>query len=310
MMSVRIQVIGCALFVTVLLTTSQALAQNLFEADFGAGSIDEFTPGGGSSTFASGLKHPSGLAFDSQGDLFVADEGTGDIYEYMNDSGMLNSSPIIFASGLYYPVGLAFNSAGGLFVANNVANTITEITPGKVQSTFASGLTQPLGLAFDSAGDLYEADQGTHNINEFINSNGILSSSPTVFASGIPEPDGLVFDGAGNLWVANVDTLYSFSAGSIFEVTPNGAETVITADPNAPEGIAFDGSGNLFVANLDSGGITEIAPDGTQSPFASTEGDALAFQNELLPVPEPSEWALIGMGAVFIGRRYLCERIH
>src|SRR5215469_2452452 len=70
--------------------------------------------------------------------LFVADKGSGNIYEFT--PGGARSS---FASGLNFPFGLAFNSAGDLFVANLNGNSITEITPGGVQSTFVSGLNQP-----------------------------------------------------------------------------------------------------------------------------------------------------------------------
>jgi len=65
--------------------------------------IYEFTPNGGSSTFASGLAPPEGLAFNSAGDLFEADEGGGHIYEFTPNGGSST-----FASGLYGPYALAF----------------------------------------------------------------------------------------------------------------------------------------------------------------------------------------------------------
>ena len=49
----------------------------LFSAD--DGSIYEYTPDGVRSTFASGLNQPRGLAFNSAGDLFVAENGSGNI---------------------------------------------------------------------------------------------------------------------------------------------------------------------------------------------------------------------------------------
>jgi hypothetical protein len=57
----------------VLLISTNAQAQNLFEADYGSGQIYEFTPGGAQNTFASGLDGPWGLAFDSAGNLLEAD---------------------------------------------------------------------------------------------------------------------------------------------------------------------------------------------------------------------------------------------
>ena len=57
----------------VLLICSSAPAQNLFVSDFASGNIYEFTPEGVRSTFVSGLAGP-GLAFDTAGNLFVADK--------------------------------------------------------------------------------------------------------------------------------------------------------------------------------------------------------------------------------------------
>lgn len=127
----------------ILLISSSAPAQNLFEADRGSGNIYEFTPGGGQSTFASGLNAPLGLAFNSAGNLFESDYGSGNIYEFTPDGEQTT-----FVSGLNAPDGLAFNSAGDLFVANYGSGNINEYTPGGAQTTFASGLSNPAGLAF------------------------------------------------------------------------------------------------------------------------------------------------------------------
>ena len=62
-------------------------SSNLFVANspaFPPGNIYEITPGGALSNFVSGLNRPAGLAFDSAGDLFEADYGSGNIYEFTN----------------------------------------------------------------------------------------------------------------------------------------------------------------------------------------------------------------------------------
>jgi hypothetical protein len=51
----------------VLLISSSAQAQNLFVSDYWGNCINEFTPDGTQSTFASGLNGPSGLAFGVAG---------------------------------------------------------------------------------------------------------------------------------------------------------------------------------------------------------------------------------------------------
>ena len=76
-----ISVVLCLAVISLI--CSGASAQNLFVSDFdfqgNYGIIDEFTPNGVRSTFASGLNDPSGLAFDQAGNLFVADAGSGAI---------------------------------------------------------------------------------------------------------------------------------------------------------------------------------------------------------------------------------------
>jgi hypothetical protein len=126
----------------VMLIASSTQAQNLF-VDTGGSSITEITPGGGESTFASGLYGPAGLAFNSAGDLFEADEDSGNINEF-TPGGVRTT----FASGLSTPAGLAFNNAGDLFVASFFGGSIYEYTPGGSQSTFVSGLAAPTYLAF------------------------------------------------------------------------------------------------------------------------------------------------------------------
>ena len=101
-------------------------------------------PGGVQSTFASGFGgcNIEGLAFDSAGNLFVAQK-SGIIIK-ITPGGAQST----FASGLYETAGLAFDSAGNLFVAEYDSGNILEFTPDGVQSTFASGLNSPIGLAF------------------------------------------------------------------------------------------------------------------------------------------------------------------
>jgi DNA-binding beta-propeller fold protein YncE len=128
------------------------------------------------------------LAFNSAGDLFVANY-YGDIYEY-TPAGVQSFFASVLAGGVYGPIdGLAFNGAGDLFATTFQGGTITEITPGGVQSTFASGFI-PQGLAFNSAGNLFAADFYNGNIYEYT-PGGVQST----FASGLSDPEGLAFQG-------------------------------------------------------------------------------------------------------------------
>ena len=179
--------------VAVVLIAFSTEAQNLFVSSYYWNTIFEFTPGGVQSTFYSGLNYGAGLAFNSAGDLFVANFG-----ELIPNNTITKITPdgveSTFASGLDNPNGLAFDSAGNLFVANGNGGTITKITPDGVESTFASGISGVLtGLAIDSVGNLFVADA----FNFGYESGTIIKITPdgiqSTFASGLTSPDGLAF---------------------------------------------------------------------------------------------------------------------
>src|SRR5438874_7311539 len=110
---------------------------NLFVADVTDHKIKKVTPGGGATDFAT-IGNPMGLAFDASGNLFVSDASTGSIIKLTPTGG---SSPLPPGfSGFNGPFGLAFDRYGNLFVSEVNAGTISKITPTGTKTTFASGL--------------------------------------------------------------------------------------------------------------------------------------------------------------------------
>jgi hypothetical protein len=284
---------GAAFAGAVLLMAFSAPAQNLFVSNYANDDIYEITPGGVQSTFASGMNYPGGLAFNTAGDLFVAnsaDNGPGGSIVEITPGGTESA----FATGID-PIPLAFNSSGGLFEGDYNSGNIYEFSPGGVRSTFATGLSFPLAMAFNNAGDLFVgAGYGVGNgYIEEITPGGTAST----FASGLSFPGGLAFNSAGNLFAT------STSSGTIYEYTPGGVQsTFASVNASGLNNLAFNSAGNLFVATGSS--IVEITPGGTQSTFASGSGDVgVAFA----PVPEPSVYALLGLGAAAIFT--LCRRM-
>jgi len=101
-------------------------------------------------TFASGLNCPWGMAFDNDGNLYVANSGTnGDLSNTILKFST-NGTSSVFATatnGLSGPRGLAFDSAGNLYVANSSTGTILKFAPDGTSSVFASGLDSPTSMA-------------------------------------------------------------------------------------------------------------------------------------------------------------------
>jgi sugar lactone lactonase YvrE len=139
-----------------LVQASQGLAFDsagyLYGADGGAQTIYKFAPDGtrtvfaGPSAFATGA-YPTGLTFDSSGNLFVSTECFSPFFCELGSDTILKFTPTgtgsTFATGLTYPRGLAFDSSDYLFVAESIpgGGDILKFPPGGGSPTvFASGL--------------------------------------------------------------------------------------------------------------------------------------------------------------------------
>jgi DNA-binding beta-propeller fold protein YncE len=287
----------------VLLMAASAPGQNLFVTScINPGSIYQITPSGAVSTFiATGQNYPYGLAFNSAGDLFVAnsidDLGTGGYVTEITPAGVQSTIP----SGPD-PKGLAFNSAGDLFETDYHSGNIYEYTPGGVLSIFATVTPAPQAMAFNSAGDLF-VGTGYGNGNESITEITPNGTQSTFVASGLSYIGGLAFNSSGDLFEADN------GSGNIYEFSPGGVKTTF-ASGLSPDGLAFHSAGGLFEAD-GSGNIYEFSPGGVRSTFASglNAPVGLAFQGVALPVPEPSVFGLLVVGVSALLVRP-CRRWH
>jgi sugar lactone lactonase YvrE len=255
-------VLGCA---AVAPLAVRAAPGDLYVVDNSVnGAIFKLTPDGTKSTFATGLVYPEGLAFDTAGNLFVADTNNSQILKFAPDG-----TKSTFASGLRAPFGLAFDSSGNLFVSDK--DTIFKFARDGTKTVFASGLNQPAGLAFDRQGNLFEADFATDTIFKFT-ADG---STKTRFASvGSLRPFGLAFDSNGNLFMSdgNFD--------DIFKIAPDGTLSTFAINVSSG-GLAFNDKGDLFASSTRT--IVKFAADGTRSTFSSgyEQAQFLAFE----PIP-------------------------
>jgi sugar lactone lactonase YvrE len=246
--------IARALTLTVVFNGPQMIAAvgDLYEADFGSGSVFRFTPAGVKTTFATGLGNPAGLAFDAQGNLFVGNNA-GTIIK-ITPAG----AKTVFASGLNMPFGVAFDPNGNLFEADEGSGSIFKFTPAGVKTTFATGLSSPAGLAFDQSGNLFVSEFTAGRIDK-IAPNG----ASVIFASGLSFPDGLFVTPSGNLLECNS------GSGHVFSFTPAGVRTTFASGFVQNSGVIADARGNTFVTQNSAGTITKIASDGTRTTFAS-----------------------------------------
>lgn len=208
------------------------------------------------------MKAPAGLAFDFNGNLWVADNG-GAVEEFTPSQLASSGRPVpagFLEKSLPGPTALAFDGSGNLWVVDAASNSLVEFAantllslgnpdPLTIVSDSAGSLAHPLGLAFDQSGNLWVANGavGVNTVVEFTASQlaagGNQSASVTLSANGasLVLPTGLAFDASGDLWVANLN------GPSIVEFTPsqlgasgNPTPQVVLSSVIAPWGLAFD----------------------------------------------------------------------
>ena len=247
-------------------------AGNLYIADFDGNKVHKVTPQGTVTTFASGLLGPEGLAFGSNGDLYIAENFDG--VDEVTPSGQVTD----IANGSLFndPRGIAIDASGNIYVANSGNGTVVKLTPAGAVSPFASGFQNPQGLAINASGDLFVVSANDGNGNNGSVQEVTPDGTVNPYVSGFQGPSGVAIDAAGNLYVPN-----GFNDPAVVsKVTPaKVVSTFVSAGLHFPESLSFDAAGNLYIANnlennnIETPEVSEVAAAVTV-PFSFT-GTAL-----------------------------------
>lgn len=273
-----------------------ASAQNIFVANQGNGTVSEFSSSGTliNATFVSGLSEisPYGLAFDSSGDLFVANVNVanvnaGMVSEYNSSGTLINAT--FASSGLRFPEGLAFDSSGDLYVANNGFGEISEFNSSGTLLTSLRDLGNPSDFAFDSSGNLVVVfdDTVSERSLEFTIGNFVIAA--------------LAIDSSGDLFLSGRNG--AVSEVSVFSSSRTLLNASFAPGVNEPDGLAFDSNGDLYVVNSGNNTISEFNSSGTLiNTISNPSLDDPTFI-AISPVPEPSTCALLAAGATALWLR-------
>jgi trimeric autotransporter adhesin len=253
--------------------------------------------GDGGPAISAKLNTPQGVAFDSAGNLVIADysnhrvrvvaakTGTfygqamtaGDIYTIAGNGtrGYSGDGGPATAAELDTPQGVAFDSAGNLVIADPASGRV-RVVAARTGTFYGQAMT---------AGDIYTVAG---------NGSGTYSGDGGPAISAGVDPEGVAVDGSGNLVIADTvngrvrvvaartGTFYgqAMTAGDIYTVAGGGTSGLgdggpaTSAELEDPEGVAVDGSGNLVIADtLDSRVRVVAAKTGTFYGQAMTAGD-------------------------------------
>lgn len=214
------------------------------------------------STFGTsvGINAPSGLAFDSFGNLFVANYGAGTITEYR---GGRVAQPVGTDSGLTSPAGVTVGPH--VAVSQQAANAVSEYSYDPVTGFLAgpghlgdisgpsTGLSAPAGVLY-TGGLLWVANEGNDSVTAY--TPGVYGNVAPVktisgLSTGLAHPDGLAVDATGDLYVANQfgPSVTVFAPGANGDIAPIRTITGSATTLRGPTGLDLDAAGNLYVAN-------------------------------------------------------------
>jgi Cep192 domain 4/HYDIN/CFA65/VesB-like, Ig-like domain/Abnormal spindle-like microcephaly-assoc'd, ASPM-SPD-2-Hydin len=241
-------------------------AGNLFIADFGNNVIrkvdttgvittvaGEYSRGGtyygdGGAAIYAGLAYPSGVAVDTQGNIYIADQLNERVREVTTDgnirtfagngtNGYSGNGGAATSAELSYPMSVAVDSSGNVYISDNGNNVIRKVTTDGVIHAVAGAyssdggysgdggaatsavMDNPTQVAVDAAGNLYIADTG-NNIIRRVDTSGVINTI-------VGNYDGGVGDYSGD----------------------GGSPTSADARLNFPAGVAVSVNGNIFISD-------------------------------------------------------------
>ena len=199
-----------------------------------------------------GLSYPQGIALDSTGKIYVADEGAVSVFVYSAGSNG-NVAPTTTISGsnteLDTPEGIVVDSSLNIYVADDGDGSCdgTESVyvypvgsngnagPSATISGGNTGLCYPYGIALDSSGNIYVADEGAASVFVYPPLASLPSQpnypnvTPIATISGnqtgLSGPYGIALDSNRNIYVAD------FSANSVFTYPALGSSTGLLNEP-------------------------------------------------------------------------------
>jgi streptogramin lyase len=243
------------------------------------------------------LSAPAGIAFSSNGDVWVADSANGRVEVFVATTGALVRS----VSGFAAPVGLAIGSDDSVFVSDAATGTVTKLGPdGSVDPRFTStGFIDPRALAYDANTDeVYVVERSRGRVRRVDADTGAVIA-PDVL-TGLVDPAGVAVDQSGAVAVTER------GADRVRLLIPGQSPTIIgVGQVQSPTGVVFDPYGSIVVAEevpgrlrrfqqfgalidefIGLGGPTAIATDGVQR-FAISEGraDRIRLVDDVLAPP-------------------------
>lgn len=242
---------------------------------------------------AARFHHPTGIAVDAGGTVYVADHSSS-VIRRISPAGVVSTFAGMAgnrgsadgqgsAARFNYPYGLAVDAAGTLYVADQNNHIIRKISPAGAVTTLAGLATyhgstdgpgasarfnSPAGVAVDAAGTVYVADQGNHTIRKITAAGVVTTLAGRALSGGFK------------------DTLRTY------------------ARFQSPAGIAVSAAGTVYVADQENRLIRKISPAGMVTTYAGVNGESGHVEGfDTARFNFPTGVAVDGTGTVYVADR-------
>ncbi|HKM48947.1 MAG TPA: choice-of-anchor D domain-containing protein [Terriglobales bacterium] len=222
---------------------------------------------GGAATSAQ-LLDPTGVAVDSSGNVYIADQANNVVRKvsggtistfagnhtlgagYSGDDGLATSAQ------LYNPADVAVDSAGNVYIADEINQRIRKVNPSGIITTYAgngatgyqgdgipaneTSLYDPQGVAVDLFGDVVIADYGNNRVR-FVDQGGVIhtiAGGGSTFGNYIPattaelnQPTDVGVDPWGNIYIADYGYWLVRKVNALAMLFPSPASVTFEEQP-------------------------------------------------------------------------------
>ena len=239
-------------------------ATGLISTVAGNGETGIFSVGDGGPATSGNLSSPVGVAVDSVGNLYIAEQGGGRVRRVDAKTGVISA----------------------------LAGDVSAFELGDGGPATDASLTQPAGVFVDPAGNVYIADEGHRRVRRVDGATGVITTVAGNGESGdtgdggpatdakFRRPTSVFVDSAGTLYISDwfdgrvrkVDPatgILSLVAGDSGRGHSADGQTATDASLTYPRGLCVDAAGDLYIAEDSNGLIRKVdAETGTLSTVA------------------------------------------